>query len=115
MLFHELDLRQYGRRLEKAGTKFTLPADVSPSSLRAMGARAENIEQVITDLEVVLNKLKQANLLFDAAAWEQIRKVNDQVKAQGKHRPELLVMFKPLLDFFARGPRQPPVPPPART
>jgi hypothetical protein len=45
------------------------------------------------------------NLLFDADAWEQIRKMNDQVKAQGKHDPELMVMFKPLLDFFARGPR----------
>jgi hypothetical protein len=60
---------------------------------------------VVLDLEVVLNKLKQANLLFDAEAWEQIRKSNDQVKAQGKHDPEILVMFKPLLDFFARGPK----------
>jgi len=31
--------------------------------------------------------------------------MNDQVKVQGKHDPEILVMFKPLLDFFARGPR----------
>jgi hypothetical protein len=71
------------------------------------GGRAEGIDQVLTDLEVVMSKLRQANLLFDAAAWEQIRKMNDQVKAQGKHDPELLVMFKPLLEFFARGPREP--------
>ena len=93
--------------LEKAGTSFTPPSEVTPASLRHMGSRAEGIDQVILDLEVVFNRLKQANLLFDAAAWEQIRKMNDQVKAQGKHDPELLVKFKPLLDFFARGPRSP--------
>ena len=91
--------------MEKAGAKFTAPGGVSAASLRALGTRAEGIDQVILDLDVVLNKLKQANLLFDAEAWEQVRKMNDQVKAQGKHDPELMVMFKPLLDFFARGPR----------
>jgi hypothetical protein len=91
--------------LEKAGSTFTPPSDVTAVSLRESGSRAEGIDQVILDLEVVLNKLRQANLLFDAVAWEQIRKMNDQVKTQGKHVPELLVMFKPLLDFFARGPR----------
>lgn len=91
--------------MEKAGGKFTPPAGVSATSLREAGARAEGIDQVILDLEVVLNTLRQANLLFDAAAWEEIRKMNDQVKSQGKHDAELLVIFKPLLDFFARGPR----------
>jgi hypothetical protein len=78
---------------------------VTAATLRALGKRAEGIDQVILDLDVVLNRLKQANLLFDAEAWEQIRKTNDQVKVLGKHDPEVLVMFKPLLDFFARGPR----------
>jgi len=72
---------------------------VTPASLRTLGKRAEEIDQVILDLEVVMNKLKQANLLFDAEAWEQIRKLNDQVKAQGKHDPEVMVMFKPVLDL----------------
>jgi hypothetical protein len=94
--------------VEKSGGKFAPPGNVTAASLRAVGKRAEGIDQVILDLEVVLNKLKQANLLFDAEAWEQIRKTNDQVKAQGKHDPEVLVMFKPLLDFFARGPRPSP-------
>jgi ABC-type transporter Mla subunit MlaD len=98
--------------LEKSGTKFAAPLGVVPASLRALGKRAEGIDQVILDLDVVLNKLKQANLLFDAEAWEQIRKVNDQVKAQGKHDPEVLVMFKPVLDFFAHA-RPAPAPAPA--
>jgi hypothetical protein len=99
--------------VEKSGAKFSPPGGVTPASLRTLGKRAEGIDQVILDLEVVLNKLKQANLLFDAEAWEQIRKTNDQVKVQGKHDPEIFVMFKPLLDFFARGPRQSAVPPTA--
>jgi hypothetical protein len=93
--------------VEKSAARFVPPAGVTPASLRMSGKRADGIDQVILDLEVVLNKLKQANLLFDAEAWEQIRKTNDQVKMQGKHDPEVLVMFKPLLDFFARGPRSP--------
>ena len=88
--------------LEKSGTRFAAPAGVTPASLRTSGKRAEGIDQVILDLDVVLNKLKQGNLLLDAEAWEQIRKLNDQVKVQGKHDPEVLVMFKPVLDFFAR-------------
>lgn len=88
--------------LEKSGSKFIAPAGVTPASLRAKGKRAEGIDQVILDLEVVLNKLKQANLLFDADAYDEIRKTNDQVKVQGKRDPEVLVMFKPVVDFFAR-------------
>lgn len=88
--------------LEKSGSKFTAPAGVTPASLRTLGQRAEGIDQVIRDLDVVMNKVKQANLLFDSEAWEQLRKTNDQIKAQGKHDPEVLVMFKPVLDFFSR-------------
>jgi hypothetical protein len=91
--------------IEKSGGRFAPPPGVTAATLRALGKRAEGIDQVILDLDVVLNRLKQANLLFDAEAWEQIRKTNDQVKVLGKHDPEVLVMFKPLLDFFARGPR----------
>ncbi len=93
--------------IEKGGAKFTPPRDVTPQSLRDAGRRAEEIDTVIVDLEVVLGILKQGNLLFDAGAWEQIRKVNDQVKVQMKHDPEIASMFKPVLDFFAKGPRQP--------
>jgi hypothetical protein len=88
--------------LEKSPTKFTAPAGVTPATLRAKGRRAEGIDQVILDLEVVMNKLKQANLLFDADAYDEVRKTNDQVKAQGKRDPEVMVMFKPVVDFFAR-------------
>lgn len=99
--------------IEKAGASFSPPPGVSPSSLREAGRKAEEIDQFILDLEIVGQILRQANLLFDADAWEQIRKMNDQVKAQAKHDPALSTLFKQLLDFFALGARpvDAPIPP----
>ncbi|MBK9266731.1 MAG: hypothetical protein IPM54_43965 [Polyangiaceae bacterium] len=86
----------------KAGTKLTLPADITAEILLAVCQKAEDIDQVIIDLEVVLTILKQANLLFDAEAWEMLRRVNDQVKAQAKYAPELEIIFRTLFDFMSR-------------
>lgn len=97
--------------IKKAGDKFTPPPGVTPDSIAAAGQKAEDVDLVIGDLEVVTQIMKQANLIFDAEAWEQLRKLNDQVKAQGKHNPELLTMFKDVIDYFARGPRRPKGPP----
>lgn len=91
--------------LRKAGDRFTAPAGITPESLIAAARRADGIDQVMLDCEVILRTLRQANLLFDAAAYEELRKINDQVKAQAKFAPELAAMFRPLTDFFARGGR----------
>jgi hypothetical protein len=91
--------------ITKAGDKLTLPKEVTAAALQAACERADGIDQVIVDLEVVLVMLKQANLLFDAEAWELLRKVNGQVKEQMKYAPELGPIFKVLLDFMSRGPR----------
>ncbi len=92
--------------IAKAGDKFTPPKDITPAALREACGRADGIDQVIIDLEVILATLKQANLLFDAELWKMLRKVNDQVKAQAKYSPELASIFKVLLDFLSRGPRK---------
>jgi hypothetical protein len=97
--------------IKKAGKKFAPPPGVTPEGIVTAGNRAEDIDLVINDMEVVLQTAKQANLLFDADAYEQLRKVNDQVKVQGKHDPELLMIFKDVIDYFARGPRGPKAPP----
>ena len=91
--------------IKKAGAKLTLPPGVTADALVAACARADGIDQVIIDLEVVLAILKQANLLFDAEAWELLRRVNGQVKEQMKFAPELEPMFRILLDFMSRGAR----------
>ncbi len=91
--------------ITKAGDKLTLPKGVTADALLAACDRADGIDQVIVDLEVVLTILKQANLLFDAEAWELLRKVNGQLKEQMKYNPELAPIFRVLLDFMSRGPR----------
>ena len=74
--------------------------------------RAEDIDNIIIDIEVILQTVKQANLLFDAQAWDYLRQINDQVKAQAKRKPEPQAIFKQLIDYLARGPRAPKTPPP---
>ncbi|HEY3452457.1 MAG TPA: hypothetical protein VGK67_39300 [Myxococcales bacterium] len=101
-----LACEQAANGITTADKKFDPPRGVTADSLRTLGKRAEDIDSVIANLEVVLSILKQSNLLFDGEAWEQLRKVNDQVKAQGKHTPELLTIFEPVLRYFAKGPRK---------
>jgi ABC-type transporter Mla subunit MlaD len=87
--------------LERAGKAFQPPPGVTAALLREAGQRADGIDVIIQDLEVVLNRFKQANLLFDSEAYRLVRQVNDQVRAQAKHSPELARMFAPLLQAFA--------------
>jgi tripartite-type tricarboxylate transporter receptor subunit TctC len=88
--------------MEKAGSKFTPPADITPEVLRAAGQKAEKIDQVIQDLQVLTNWAKQASLLYKAEAYTKLRKVNDYVKAQGKHNRECYSLFGLLRAFFKR-------------
>ena len=37
---------------------------------------------------------------MDSEAYKLARQMNDQVKAQGKHRAELLQVFAPLTELF---------------
>lgn len=88
--------------MEAAGTAFVPPQGVEAGTLRRLGTRAEGYETLLTALDVVRDRIAQANLLADAEAWEALRKVNDMVKAQGKHAAELEGMFAPLRDFVRR-------------
>jgi hypothetical protein len=94
--------------MEKAEGRFAAPPGLTPADLAAAGQRAEQVDHVILDLEVILQTMKQANLLFDADAWDKLRQVNDQVKVQGKRNPELLAIFKPLSEFLTKGHRPTP-------
>lgn len=87
--------------IEGAGKRFTAPIDLTPTRLREAGERTEGMDEIIHTLEVVLNRFKQANRIVDAEAYRQVRQVNDQVKAQAKHNPELATIFRPLLEAFA--------------
>jgi hypothetical protein len=101
---------QTATAMGKAADKFMAPAGVTPEKLRTVGTRAEEIDDIIRDVEVILETIKQANLLFDAEAWDVLRSVNDQLKAQAKRNPELLKIFDSLVSFLAKGPRAPKTP-----
>ena len=97
--------------IERVGDAFTPPTGVTPQSLREAGGRADDIDQILVDLKVILARLQQANLLFDAEAWRQVRQVNDQIRAQAKHDPALTVAFQQVLAGFARSSRVKKAPP----
>jgi len=96
-----------------AGAAFVAPAGVTPESLATAGQRADEIDGLIASVLFLLAKLQQLNLLLDAEAWEQLRKVNDLVNALGKTNPEVLALFAPLKKYMAkfRGSSQKETPP----
>ena len=91
------------RELEILGASFIAPMGVTPESLRESGA-AESfaLESVIQDLLFLLLQLKQGKLVIDHARHLQLRKLKDEVRAQAKYNPELLLMFAPLLALFEK-------------
>jgi hypothetical protein len=83
-----------------AGSALTLDLDLTPESIIEASARAESIDVVIADVEFLLHRLKQGNLLLDAEAYMKLRRLKDAVRTQGKYKPELLTMFAAFLSFF---------------
>ena len=87
--------------LIKKGDALQVP-EVEPAEMVKAGAAAELIDQVIVDLEAVLEKLKQANLLIDAEAHTALRKVHAHVSAVSKFHPEMAELFTPLATYFGK-------------
>jgi len=101
--------------IERAGKLFVPPAGVTADKLRQAGERADGTDVIIHDMEVLLHRLKQGNVLHDADAYSLVRQVNDQVKAQAKLNPELNKIFALLLQGFATGRKSRPEPEPEPT
>ena len=85
-----------------AGAAFTPPQGITAKSLLAAGQRADGYDGLLAALDVIRQEVAQANLLADAECWNQLRQVNDMLKGQVKHHPELAVMFAPLTAFMSR-------------
>jgi hypothetical protein len=92
--------------MTQAGADLVPPEGVNAASLLETGRRVIELDKTIRDTEIVLGALKQSRLLLVAEADEQLRKLNDQVKAQGKYKPQLFARFAKLFSFFSR-PRKP--------
>lgn len=92
--------------MEKDPQRLTI-ADVSPAKLRAAGQVAEDIDLVITDLEVILSRLKQANMLLDAEAHLMLRKCLAHVRGQEKFDAQIAGLVPQLEAYFAKRPTEP--------
>ena len=82
-------------------------AGVDPAALRTVGDMAERMDEIIADVEVALETLKQGNLIRDAEAFTMLRKVNDQVKAQAPYEPAIATRFTAVTEYFSSA-RPPP-------
>ena len=91
---------QTAAAMEKANGALVVP-NVTAGGLRQKGALAENIDQVIEDTKIALEIMRQANLLADADAFTELRKVNQQVKAQSQFNPSLKDRFAAVIDYFS--------------
>ena len=96
-----LACEQTAVELEKAGSSFSVPG-VNATDLASKGVLAEGLDEVIEDVEIALETLKQSNLLADADAYTDLRKVNNQVKAQKDFEPGLTDRFATLISYFSR-------------
>ena len=95
---------QTAAALEKSDGALPVPG-VTAETLRAAGELAENIDQVIEDMTVALEIIKQGNLIADAEAFTQLRKVNQQVKAQSQFDPSLAERFQAVTTYFSSSKR----------
>ena len=91
--------------MEKSGTEFVVPG-VNAAQLKTAGEQADKWDEIISDLELALRVAKQANLLVDADAFNMLRKVNNQVKAQSDFEPKLKERFGTVINYFSNSKRK---------
>jgi hypothetical protein len=74
--------------------------------LASAGRMAEEIDRVIVDVEAVLGVLKRANLILDARAHDELRKVLAFVRGQQKFDARIVDLVPHLLAYFSNEPPQ---------
>lgn len=89
--------------MENEDLGFVAPKGITPEMLRKAGVRAEGMDHLVTNVEALLEQLKQANLIADLEAFELLSQVNDQVKAQGKRNKAITTAFSGLTSYFKIG------------
>lgn len=92
---------QAAEAIDRAGTSFSPPPGVTADALRNAGTRADTIEQFVLDLDVLRERVRQAQLIFNAEAYMMARKMNRAIKAQMGFDAAVGLMFQKVLDAFA--------------
>lgn len=95
--------------IDNLGAEFEAPRGLTAAALREAGKKAEDIDLVISNLELVINTLKQANLIFDAEAHALLIKLNDRVKETRKQNGNIGVAFGSLTEYFSNSSPKKPV------
>ena len=75
--------------------------DVDPVELARDGRAAEDIDTVISDVEALLLRLKQANNLLDEKAHRELRKVLAYVRGQEKFDRGIVDLVPILVAYFS--------------
>jgi hypothetical protein len=88
--------------LEKMAGQFDPPRDVTPESLRIAAQRVEKAEQLLQDLDVIVGKLRQVSLMYKSAGYDQVCRLNDVVKINGKYDRNFYKAFGKLREFFKK-------------
>ena len=85
--------------VEKVGAKINFPSHITPDSLREAGKKAEKLDALIYDLEVMLNRVRQSALQDKDSAFEWVCQVNDIAKGYGKRNRDVWAIFVAPRDF----------------
>jgi hypothetical protein len=88
--------------MEKMMGQFSPPNGVTPDSLRNAAQQVEKVEQVLQDLDVIIGKLRQASLMYKSAGYDQMCRLNDVVKLNGKYDRNFYKAFGKLREFFKK-------------
>jgi hypothetical protein len=75
--------------IDALGDRFQLPAGVTTADLRAAATAHADLSTLVTEVEVILHTLKQAERITADGLYQQLRKVNDMRKVQAKHDANL--------------------------
>lgn len=78
------------------------PHGVDKDRLATLGKMAEDIDNVLVDIEAITVRLKQTNLLIDAEAHEELRKVLAFVRSQEKFDARILDLVPQLISYFGK-------------
>lgn len=92
--------------MRRVGSDFVPPKGITSQVIEEAGFRAEGYDGVNDGLETVFTIFKQANRIADADAVSLLSRIHDQVKAQAKDDPQLLIQFNALVEYFGRSARK---------
>jgi hypothetical protein len=76
------------------------PGGVTADELEAIGRQADDIDLVISDVEALLFKMKQANVMIDGKANEMLRRVLANVRALEKFDSGVVNSVTHLTGYF---------------